>query len=164
MLFYSYFHMLFFLPNAILLITYHSICLIGLSMKRQTATLLSTLSTFRSVHFAYWFFEAVHFLICKAGGVHSFRCLSVTALPLMPIGCSFDHLLEVSKLQEKQPRGILAGSQCRLKNILAPCLLMALYIEKDIKKTRWQRQPANLRLCFAYSEMADWPYPEGGSK
>lgn len=128
-------HACFLLSNAILFITYNSICLIGLNMRRQTATLLSTLSTFRNVHFAYWFFEASHFLICKAGRVHSFRCLSVTALPLMLIGCFFDHLLEVSKYQGKQPRGILVGSQCRLKNILAPCLLVALYFKQNIQKT-----------------------------
>lgn len=85
------------------------------NMRRQTATLLSTLSTFRNVHFAYCFFEASHFLSCKAGRVHSFRYLSVTALLLMPIGCFFDHLLEFSKYQGKQPRGILVGSQAGLK-------------------------------------------------
>lgn len=70
--------------------------------------------------------EANHFLICKAGRVHSFRCLSVAALPLMPTGCFFDHLSEVSKYQGKQPRGILVGSQCKLKSILASCLLVTL--------------------------------------
>lgn len=44
----------------------------------------------------------------------------------MPTGCFFDHLLEVSKYQGKQPRGILVGSQCRLKSVLAPCLLVVL--------------------------------------
>lgn len=44
----------------------------------------------------------------------------------MPTGWFFDHLLEVSKYQGKQPRGILVGSQCRLKSVLAPCLLVAL--------------------------------------
>lgn len=44
----------------------------------------------------------------------------------MPTGCFFDHLLEVSKYEGKQPRGILVGSQCRLKSVLAPCLLVAL--------------------------------------
>lgn len=100
----------FFFLNAILclfshacflmFVKYHSICLIGLNMWRQT-TLLSPLSTFRNVHFASRFFKASHFLSCKAGRIHSFRYLSVTALPLMPIGCFFDHLLEVSKYQGK---------------------------------------------------------------
>ena len=84
----------------LMFVKYHSICLIGLNMWRQT-TLLSPLSTFRNVHFASRFFKASHFLSCKAGRIHSFRYLSVTALPLMPIGCFFDHLLEVSKYQGK---------------------------------------------------------------
>lgn len=82
MLFYIYFlQACFLLSDAILFKTYHAICLVRLIMRRQSETLLSTLSTFRNVHFAYWFFEARHFLICKAGRVHSFRCLSVTAIP-----------------------------------------------------------------------------------
>jgi len=52
----------------------------------------------------------------------------------MPIGCFFDHLLEVSKDQGKQPKGILVGSQSRLKNILALCLLVAFYFKQDIQK------------------------------
>lgn len=108
-------HPCFLLSNAILFIAYNSICLIVLNMRIQTATLLSTLSTFSNVHFAYWFFEASHFLICKAGRVYGSRCLSATALRLMPTGCSFDHLLEVSRYQGKQPRGILVGSHASLK-------------------------------------------------
>lgn len=70
--------------------------------------------------------KASYFLICKAGRVHSFRCLSVTAVPLMPTGCFFYHLLEVSKYQGKQPRGILVGSQYRFESVLASCLLAIL--------------------------------------
>lgn len=47
----------------------------------KTIMLLSPISTFRNVHFASCFFEASHFLSCKAGRIHSFRYLSVTALP-----------------------------------------------------------------------------------